>query len=119
MHWNCAVMSLPFAKPFCQLGTRNRAHGELARRRTSQSAMSDGMSVLVSFHQMRFRDFITDYLGDMPETVGLRCNDGNRFGRSPNRSHGCIRRYCAADGSCYLTPLVTHVGLGGDYCSTI
>jgi transposase len=40
-----------------------RAHGHLRRRRAGQLHMSEIMTIIVYFHQMRFRDFKTYYLG--------------------------------------------------------
>lgn len=39
-----------------------RAHGQRTRQRTGQLAMSEVMTILIYFHQMRFRDFKTSYL---------------------------------------------------------
>lgn len=39
-----------------------RAHGQRTRQRTGQLAMSEVMTILIYFHQMRFRDFKTYYL---------------------------------------------------------
>ncbi len=36
-----------------------RAHGQRTRQRTGQLAMSEIMTILIYFHQMRFRDFKT------------------------------------------------------------
>ena len=36
-----------------------RAHSQRSRRRSGQLAMSESMTIVVSFHQMRFRDFKT------------------------------------------------------------
>ncbi len=40
-----------------------RAHGQRSRLRSGQLAMSELLTILVYFHQMRFRDFKTYYLG--------------------------------------------------------
>lgn len=40
-----------------------RAHGQRSRQRSGQLAMSEIMTIVVYFHQMRFRDFKTYYLG--------------------------------------------------------
>lgn len=52
---------------FCQLflpewDRQLRAHGQRSRQRSGQLAMSEIMTILVYFHQMRFRDFKTYYL---------------------------------------------------------
>jgi len=39
-----------------------RLHGQSTRQRPGQLAMSEIMTILVYFHQMRFRDFKTYYL---------------------------------------------------------
>ncbi|MDP9313402.1 MAG: IS982 family transposase, partial [Chloroflexota bacterium] len=39
-----------------------RAHGQRTRRRSGQLAPSEVMTILIHFHQMRFRDFKTYYL---------------------------------------------------------
>jgi transposase len=39
-----------------------RANGQRARRRASQLAMSEVMTIIIHFHQVRFRDFKTYYL---------------------------------------------------------
>jgi hypothetical protein len=39
-----------------------RAHGQRARQRSGQLAMSEIMTIVIYFHQMRFRDFKTYYL---------------------------------------------------------
>ena len=40
-----------------------RVHGQRSRQRMGQLAMSELMTILIYFHQMRFRDFKTYYLG--------------------------------------------------------
>jgi hypothetical protein len=40
-----------------------RTHGQRSRCRPSQLAMSEIMTILISFHQMRFRDFKTSSIG--------------------------------------------------------
>ncbi len=40
-----------------------RAHGQRSRQRAGQLAMSELVTILVYFHQMRFRDFKAYYLG--------------------------------------------------------
>ncbi len=40
-----------------------RAHGHRTRQRARRLAMSEIMTILISFHQMRFRDFKPYYLG--------------------------------------------------------
>ncbi len=39
-----------------------RAHGQRTRRRSGQLAASEIMTILIHFHQVRFRDFKTYYL---------------------------------------------------------
>jgi len=39
------------------------AQGQRTRRRTGQLAVSEVMTILIHFHQMRFRDFKTYYVG--------------------------------------------------------
>ncbi len=39
-----------------------RAHGQRTRQRSGQLAMSELMTIVIYFHQMRFRDFKTYYL---------------------------------------------------------
>ncbi len=39
-----------------------RAHGQRARQRTGQLAMREVMTIVIHFHQLRFRDFKTYYL---------------------------------------------------------
>ena len=40
-----------------------RTHGQRARRRSGQLSMSEVMTIIIYFHQMRFRDCKTYYLG--------------------------------------------------------
>ncbi len=40
-----------------------RTHGQRSRQRPGQLAMSEVLTILIYFHQMRFRDFKTYYLG--------------------------------------------------------
>jgi hypothetical protein len=52
---------------FCQTflpawDTELRAHGQRFRRRSGQLAMSEVMTIMIHFHQLRFRDFKTYYL---------------------------------------------------------
>lgn len=57
-----------------------RAHGQRSRQRSGQLAMSEIMTILVYFHQMRFRDFKTYYLayvrghlrGEFPQAVSYQ-----------------------------------------------
>ena len=57
-----------------------RAHGQRTRRRAGQFAMSEIITILVYFHQMRFRDFKTYYLayvlghlrGEFPQAVSYQ-----------------------------------------------
>lgn len=57
-----------------------RAHGQRARRRTGHLAMSEVMTIVIYFHQMRFRDFKTYYLsyvlghlqGEFPQAVSYQ-----------------------------------------------
>lgn len=39
-----------------------RSHGQRTRQRAGQLAMSEVMTIVIYFHQMRFRDFKTYYL---------------------------------------------------------
>lgn len=57
-----------------------RAHGQRVRQRSGQLAMSEIMTIVIYFHQMRFRDFKTYYLayvlghlhGEFPKAVSYQ-----------------------------------------------
>lgn len=74
-------MSIPFAKGSLPEWDRQlRAHGQRSRQRAGQLAMSEIMTIVIYFHQMRFRDFKTYYLAyvlghlhrKFPQAVGYQ-----------------------------------------------
>ena len=48
-----------------------RAHGQRVRRRSGQLSMREIMTILISFHQMRFRDFKTTYLAVVEQVLAM------------------------------------------------
>ncbi len=78
-----------------------RAHGQRARRRSGQLAIRDVMTIIIHFHQLRFRDFKTYYVVDV---LGHVCNEFPQalsYQRFVERMAAALGPRCAYLHTCY------------------
>jgi hypothetical protein len=78
-----------------------RAHGQRTRQRDGRLAMSEIMTILIYFHQMRFRDFKTYYLGYVLGHLHREFPDAVSYQRFVELMPDAIGPLCAYLQSCY------------------
>jgi len=94
--------------PFChaflpQWDQALRTQGQRSRRRPSQLAMSEIITILVYFHQMRFRDFTTYYLGYVLGHVHREFPQAVSYQRFVERMPSALGPRCAYVQTCFGT----------------
>ena len=78
-----------------------RAHGQRSRRHAGQLALSEVMTIMIHFHQVRFRDFKTYYLVYVLGHLRREFPNAVSYQRFVDLIPGTVRPFCASLSTCF------------------